>query len=101
MFFAAVACEINPFNGATPTPLIINGVNFVYPAVAGETTLKFAEGETVDFACPGGRLVLEGVTTTLQVATASCVTGARFTVNNARLGFLHTVSSKLQKLQTC
>lgn len=56
----------------------------MYPAAAGETTLKFAEGETVDFACPGGRLVLEGVTTTLGVATASCVTGARFVVNNAR-----------------
>ncbi|XP_066248966.1 uncharacterized protein [Euwallacea similis] len=81
---AAVACEIDPFSGGSPTPLIIRGEEFVYPTASGESTLKFSEGETVDFACPGGRLVLDGATTTLDVATASCVTGARFTINNAK-----------------
>lgn len=84
MELPAVACEINPFEGATPAPLLIRSTSFVYPSSAGRRTITFAAGETVDFACPGGRLILEGVTTTLQVATASCVSGVRFVVNNAR-----------------
>uniref|UniRef100_A0AAR5P8W6 DNA/RNA non-specific endonuclease/pyrophosphatase/phosphodiesterase domain-containing protein n=1 Tax=Dendroctonus ponderosae TaxID=77166 RepID=A0AAR5P8W6_DENPD len=81
---AAVACEINPFEGANPTPLLVRSTSFVYPSSVGRRTITLAAGETVDFACPGGRLVLEGVSTTLQVATASCVSGVRFVVNNAR-----------------
>ncbi|ENN82866.1 hypothetical protein YQE_00768, partial [Dendroctonus ponderosae] len=79
-----VACEINPFEGANPTPLLVRSTSFVYPSSVGRRTITLAAGETVDFACPGGRLVLEGVSTTLQVATASCVSGVRFVVNNAR-----------------
>nr|QEO32920.1 nuclease [Anthonomus grandis] len=79
----AVACEINPF-ATTPAPLLVRNSNFVYPSGAGRSTITFAAGETIDFACPGGRLVLDGASTTLQVATASCVSGTRFIVNNAR-----------------
>lgn len=79
----AVTCEINPFETLS-TPLIIQSTSFVYPASAGQRNLSFAAGETVDFACPGGNLVLEGVTTTLEVATGSCVSGGRFVINNAR-----------------
>ncbi|KAH1027405.1 hypothetical protein HUJ05_000919 [Dendroctonus ponderosae] len=82
--WTAVACEINPFEGANPTPLLVRSTSFVYPSSVGRRTITLAAGETVDFACPGGRLVLEGVSTTLQVATASCVSGVRFVVNNAR-----------------
>ncbi|XP_066150165.1 uncharacterized protein [Euwallacea fornicatus] len=80
---SAIACEIDPFSGASPTPLILRWNSFVYPTSSGETTLKFYEGETIDFACPGGQLVLEGSSTNLIVATASCVSGSRFIVNNA------------------
>lgn len=76
-------CEISPF-GTLPTPLLIRSNAFVHPQSAGQTTLTFAAGETIDLACPGGNIVTEGTTTTLQVATATCVSGTRFIVNNAR-----------------
>ncbi|XP_060525297.1 uncharacterized protein LOC132701433 [Cylas formicarius] len=80
---AQEGCEITPF-GSQPTPLILRNDQFLYPANAEDSTIKFASGETVTFACPGGRLVTSGTQTTNVVATATCVSGVRFTINGAR-----------------
>ncbi|KAF7285415.1 hypothetical protein GWI33_010664 [Rhynchophorus ferrugineus] len=93
----AVDCEIVPF-GTLPTPLLVSGTQFVYP-LGTESTIKLAAGETIDFACPGGRLVTEGTQTTLQVATGTCVTGTRFIVNNARYLF-HQLTCTVDPVST-
>jgi len=96
---AASGCTIDPF-APQLAPLLIRGNKFVYPSTAGQRNLQFFVGETIDFACPGGNLVLQGILQTLDVAPAKCVGGTQFTVNNKNYEWPEEVVCKNPKWST-
>ncbi|KAJ8961881.1 hypothetical protein NQ318_021499 [Aromia moschata] len=79
-------CEINPLLYAN-SPLVIptGSDQFIYPEY-GDTTLKFAVGETVDFICPGRNLVVLG-SQAQEVVQGICISNLRFRILGERTLF--------------
>ncbi|KAL1505975.1 hypothetical protein ABEB36_005416 [Hypothenemus hampei] len=79
---AATTCSFDPFSGGSPAPLLLQETSFLYPSGAGIRNIVLNAKESVDFACPGGTLVLANTKSSSSVVTATCVSGTTFTINS-------------------
>ncbi|KAF2884542.1 hypothetical protein ILUMI_21635 [Ignelater luminosus] len=58
-------------------------------------TLTFAKGETIDLACPGGKVVLDKVNTDTDILEAKCVSETVFEVQKKKIPFTSITCSKI------
>lgn len=65
-----------------PLPVKATGTDIIYPN-RGQTNLNVKTGENIDFACPGARVVLNNLVSTITVQ-ATCVSGENFTILGQR-----------------
>lgn len=78
-------CSFNPLareNG--PLPISPTRNEIIYP-LYGSVNLK--ANENIDFACPGGKVVLNTQTSSSSVAQASCVSDQRFEISGQEYQF--------------
>ncbi|KAL1508887.1 hypothetical protein ABEB36_003709 [Hypothenemus hampei] len=75
-------CVINPFE-VNPHPLIVlsKGVDWIYP-IHGENVLRFKQGTSLDFLCPGRQIIINNTQTEKDILTGQCISDTVFLIDD-------------------
>ncbi|KAL1508886.1 hypothetical protein ABEB36_003708 [Hypothenemus hampei] len=78
-------CVINPFE-VDPHPLIFYSqtVDWIYP-IHGETVLRFEQGTSLDFICPGRQIIINNTLTEKESLTGQCVSDTIFLIDGVNI----------------